>query len=314
MFIERKMKINLLNIILYIVLIDLSKANQQQEFPKNHSFSSGTTINFDLFDNLSSRIKTNLHNLNTTQTIYTLSIIFTIIGTLLLIIYIYEKSKSYSIKSVIIKSFLSLLFISVVACGIVYSSQKGHFIYPVFVLIGLTFGLLGDIWLDFKYVFPSFSKPFTYAGFFVFGLQHILIFIGLIIDIKNFNIIKIYIVGFIIGYVGANGEKIMKVNYKEYKYLCYFYSSILTGNVFATGNIYFQYDTLIFLPNEIEYNNKLAWKILFVGYVLFILSDTILCQTYFSIKGNRETTFWFIGNYVCYYGAQFCIAWSLLFL
>jgi hypothetical protein len=49
-----------------------------------------------------------------------------------------------------------------------------------------------------------------------------------------------------------------------------------------------------------------------VGGVLFAVSDLVLSGTYFG-KGH-ERPIDFILNYLTYYGAQFVIAFSLMFL
>ena len=64
-------------------------------------------------------------------------------AAVLLVLYIREKLIAYSIKAVLMKSIVSLLFIAAAVLGWYKSS---HGILGVFVILGLTFGLLGDIW------------------------------------------------------------------------------------------------------------------------------------------------------------------------
>lgn len=51
---------------------------------------------------------------------------------------------------------------------------------------------------------------------------------------------------------------------------------------------------------------------LFIGGILFAISDLVLSGTYFG--KDHEKPLDFILNYLTYYGAQFVIAFSLLFL
>ena len=74
-------------------------------------------------------------------------LILLLFATVLLVLYIREKIASYSVKAVLLKSVVSVLFITVAVLGW-YLSTRG--ILGTFVIIGLTFGLLGDIWLDLK--------------------------------------------------------------------------------------------------------------------------------------------------------------------
>ena len=52
-------------------------------------------------------------------------------------------------------------------------------------------------------------------------------------------------------------------------------------------------------------------NIIFIGSILFALSDLVLSGTYF---GGKERPVDIILNYLTYYPAQFLIAFSLLFL
>ena len=77
-------------------------------------------------------------------------------GAVLLFVYILEKIRAYSVKAVIIKSVVSVLFITVGVYGSWRCAVNGivSLLCP-FVVLGLLLGLLGDIWLDLKYVFPE---------------------------------------------------------------------------------------------------------------------------------------------------------------
>ena len=76
-------------------------------------------------------------------------------GAVLLFVYIREKIKAYSVKAVILKSIVSVLFVVVGVYGswLCAAKETASLLCP-FVVLGLVFGLLGDIWLDLKYVFP----------------------------------------------------------------------------------------------------------------------------------------------------------------
>ena len=84
-------------------------------------------------------------------------LILFLLAATMLVVYIREKIASYSVKAVFLKSVVSVLFITVAILGW-YLSNRG--ILGIFVIIGLTFGLLGDIWLDLKYVFRDYDDQF----------------------------------------------------------------------------------------------------------------------------------------------------------
>ena len=51
---------------------------------------------------------------------------------------------------------------------------------------------------------------------------------------------------------------------------------------------------------------------MFIGGILFAISDLVLSGTYFG--EGKERPIDFILNYITYYGAQFTIAFSIMFL
>ena len=77
-------------------------------------------------------------------------IIIICLGALTVFWFLFEKIKAYSLKAAFIKAVASLLFISLAA----YNFYKSDLhIFPMFAVIALSLGMLGDIALDLKYVF-----------------------------------------------------------------------------------------------------------------------------------------------------------------
>ena len=81
-----------------------------------------------------------------------ISVVATAAALPLLIIYVAEKIKRFSLKGVFLKTAVSLLFILTAVGG---GISSGSPVYPYLVIAGLVFGMTGDIWLDLKYVFPE---------------------------------------------------------------------------------------------------------------------------------------------------------------
>ena len=48
-----------------------------------------------------------------------------------------------------------------------------QYLYGVLILAGLAFGMLGDIYLDQKWVYPDDSDKYLWAGFVSFGIGHL---------------------------------------------------------------------------------------------------------------------------------------------
>ena len=226
---------------------------------------------------------------------------FIVCGAISLVAYLLEKVKRYSLRGVLIKTVVSSFFLSLaIFCSYV---NDGHAI-NTFITFGLILGLLGDIWLDLKYVYPKDDKPYTYAGFICFGVGHIMFVIGMFLQYArgaNFLYILIPILAAIVaGIINLLLEKPMKLKFGDMKWTVFVYSILLFSTPLSALSLAIMTGwtstTLIML---------------FVGGILFVLSDLILSGTYFGEGKERPVDI--IGNYLTYYGAQFVIAFSLFF-
>ena len=227
-------------------------------------------------------------------------------GAVLLFVYIREKIKAYSVKAVILKSIVSVLFIAVGVYGSWLSAVKGtaSLLCP-FVVLGLVFGLMGDIWLDLKYVFPEKDEPFTYAGFCVFGVGHIFYITGMLLSYyptgKPMTVSVPILLAAVMSVGNAVLEKPMKLQYGKLKPVVIAYGVLLFGMVLISGSLALAH----------------GWKetplnLLFIGGVFFAISDLILSGTYFGVGKERPIDLAL--NYITYYTAQFLIASALVFM
>ena len=227
-------------------------------------------------------------------------------GAVLLFVYIREKIQAYSVKAVILKSSVSVLFIAVGVYGSWLSAAKGtvSLLCP-FVVLGLLCGLLGDIWLDLKYVFPEKDEPFTYAGFCAFGIGHILYITGMLLSYyptgKPMTVIIPILLAVVMSMGNAVLEKPMKLHYGKLKPVVIAYGVLLFGMVLISGGLALAH----------------GWKetplnFLFIGGIFFAVSDLILSGTYFGVGKERPIDLML--NYITYYSAQFLIASALVFL
>ena len=225
-----------------------------------------------------------------------------VLGAISLVFYLYEKIKKYSIKEVLIKTFISFLFVMV---AVIASYIKSGHIINIFIILGLLFGLSGDIWLDLKYVYPKDDKIYSYSGFIVFGIGHILYVTGMYLEFFN-SAHPLYVILPICGsvlcavavlFVG----KLLKLDFKDMKLISFLYSMTL----FSTPLCALSLSILYGMQNT-------TLLMLFIGGILFAISDLVLSQTYFG--ENHEKPLDFILNYLTYYPAQFVIAFSLFFL
>ena len=223
-------------------------------------------------------------------------------GIVLVAFFLIEKVKAYSVKAVMFKAAASLCFVAVAAISLFF---KGHHALSIFVTLGLFFGVLGDIWLDFKYVFKEHDKIFTYAGFIMFALGHACYISGMFLEFFN-NQNPLYIIlpligGLLISVCNLFIAKPMKLDYSGYKVISIIYGFFLFSMTL----------TALSLSIMIGFNSVTLIMIL-VGGLLFTISDLILSGTYFG-KG-KERPVDIITNSVTYYLAQFVIAFAIFFI
>lgn len=229
-------------------------------------------------------------------------IVLLALGAISLALFLIEKVRKYSIKETIIKGVTSALFI---ALAVVSNVHNGFEDFGIFVIIGLSFGLLGDVFLDLKYVDLKHTRFHTFAGFVCFALGHIAYIGGIVLTLPYPNLWYSYVLPFAFGLLcGALIlilEKPLKFNYGEYKLICFIYGVLL----FTTLG------TTFYLALVHEFGQT-SFNMLFIGAVLFAISDLILCGTYFGEGKERPVDI--VSNSVTYYAAQYLIAFSLFFL
>ena len=223
-------------------------------------------------------------------------------GAVILFFFLKEKVKAYSVKAVMFKAAASICFVGVAAVSLF---AKGYHALSICVALGLFFGVLGDIWLDFKYVFKEHDKIFTYAGFISFALGHACYISGMYLEFFNgqspLYIILPLVGGLLISVMNLFIAKPMKLDYSGYKLISFIYGFFLFSMVLSSLSLCimtgFKSATLIMM---------------FVGGLLFTISDLILSGTYFG-KG-KERPVDIITNSVSYYAAQFVIALAMFFI
>ncbi len=229
---------------------------------------------------------------------------YIIIGfaAILMVLYIIAKSQKYDLKELFLKIAISFLFIVVALVGTYYSNK--FTVFNLLIILGLFLGLLGDIFLDLKYVDLERTEGYSYSGFIVFGVGHILFISALIYNYYQKGNALYLVLPIIISLVLASAtillEKPLKLEYGKYKLISFIYA------IFLFGSLAFSF--MLAILNEFKI---LSLNLFFIGSILFVLSDLVLSGTFFG--KDKEKPIYFVFNYLFYYGAQFIIALTLLY-
>ena len=233
------------------------------------------------------------------------SIILLVLGAAMSTIFIVSKVTNYSLKTIVFKTIASLFF---VALGIVaFCLTPGYFYFKLFTLLGLIFGMLGDILLGFKYITTGkIQKFWILAGMFAFAFGHICYATGLLAQfyipgnvlfiilpfVLPIAIISIYMV--VAKRVGINFGKGMLLFGLFYLYCL---TTMVSTSLSMVCLHKFSITTL---------------TMFFPAALCFMTSDFMLTGNYFK-AGERTKTYRALYS-VFYYVAQFVIAFSILFL
>ncbi len=214
-------------------------------------------------------------------------------GALSLLFFLIKCKDKRSVEGVFLKNFASIFFILTAIQGTVSNSE--HYKYGILIICGLIFGMLGDIYLDQKWVYPDDKKQYLYAGFIAFGFGH-LFYIPAMIKMAELEL-KYLLIPLAVGIIVAIGnlllEKPMKQNFGEYKVIVTIYGFMLS----------FMAATAVMCA---ILTGKTAFIVFAAGGVLFLISDLILSPMYFG--EGKNTPMNFILNHVTYYAGQYLIA------
>ena len=227
-------------------------------------------------------------------------LIFVLIGIAFVVFYVKARLKGPSARAVIRKSLASMCFILTAGIGII--ARPTSFLYGAAIVVGLVWSMLGDIWLDLKYVYPDDSRDYTHTGFLVFAAAHFFFMMAMIRSVKPNAILIIIAVLLSVAAGVANGtigQNYVKVKYGEYQPVTIFYGCFAAGTFFTA--------LMCIIGGGAKYGG--LWMVL-AGGLLFCLSDLILARTYFGKRHDKPIDI--ILNYALYYAAQFLIALSVV--
>ena len=234
-----------------------------------------------------------------------LAYFFTVSGLIFACFFLKIRVKKATPQAAILKSCISFCFIfTAVLCSVNSISKSAP--YPLFIILALVCGFAGDIWLDLKYVQREFENAYTYAGLVFFLLGHIIYICSIIYKFYvpgNFLYLFLAALGFPAAalFIYFPSERVLKVKYGPFKLITALYSGALFS--FFTFSLYLCILTGFALK---------ALNLVLVSSILFMISDFILCGTYFGEKKVKQSDI--IINHLTYFAAQFLMAYNLLFI
>ncbi len=226
-------------------------------------------------------------------------IITCVLGLIFFLIFTVKCHKQRSVYGVYIKSLTSVCFITTgLASGLCYDNIQ---LYTSLIAVGGVCGLLGDIYLDQKWLYLDHKEQYLNMGFISFGIGHFFYLASIILSAKLAikNILKAIAIGAVISIVNLALEKPTKQTYGKFKPILCAYALIL-GTVLGMA-------LMAYLKT-----GATAYLIYTIGAGLFLLSDVILSPMYFAEGKNTPVNF--VLNHTTYYLAQFLIALTPLFI
>ncbi len=226
-------------------------------------------------------------------------ILFGAFSIIFCIVFCVFRAKKATVWSLGLKTLASICFI---LCGIYSIGLNGSNPISLLILAGLIMGLIGDIILDLKIMYPQQSDNYFIVGTTSFAVGHIFYFVaGLMYfnEVSTHNLLwyllaSVGVAALLTGIIILVSRK-MGMNFGKVFGLVVTYSFILTFMVAFSAAI------AIF--------NPMFW-IFAAGMIVFFLSDLVLSMQYFG--GRSEKIFIYI-NHILYYIAQVMLAFFILF-
>lgn len=227
-------------------------------------------------------------------------------GLVSLIAFLVKCFKQRSVVGVFLKNLVSIFFILTAVSATFLNPTQ--FKYGILVICGLVFGMLGDIYLDQKWVYPQDMAQYLYAGFITFLIGHTfyitaLYKMGSVYGLKPVHLLISIAVGVVICVGNLILEKPTKQNFGKFKPILSLYSLFVgtTPAISVVGAIV-TYGTDGFMP----------FVVFAIGGVFFLISDLVLSPMYFGEGKNTPANF--VINHVTYYIGQYLFALSIVFL
>ena len=226
-----------------------------------------------------------------------LYIVMILISLALAAVFILRRANKTDSTSLLLKTAASAAFVILGVVSFRGSSEA----MSMAIIPGLVMGLIGDIYLDLKYVHSNQEIMYTFTGFGAFIAGHLfyLVFLFSQYPLTVAGLIISLIIGALAGVVIYLTPDLMKVNYGRFHVISSAYGALL---VFVTV-----YSLCLCFARFTG-----AKVVFFLGISLFLISDLILSQIYFGKDKNTPKNIML--NLGTYYLGQILIAASIIMI
>lgn len=233
------------------------------------------------------------------MTLYTYATCIT--GFILFTVFMLVCHKKRSVKGVFIKNIVSYFFLFTNLAATKASPENWN--YAMVLLLGGVLGLMGDIYLDQKWVYPNDKDKYLLYGFISFGVGHLFYIRAMAVTAEL--VAKDFVLPLIFGIVVAGGNLIiskpLNQDFGKFKAVVTAYGFILSFMA-ATA-------TISFMKTK-----SIGFLMFAIAGFLFLVSDVILSAMYFTVGKDKNTVPRFVLNHATYYAAQYLIALTPLFI
>lgn len=220
------------------------------------------------------------------------------IGVVATGVFLYLRVKKGGIVALYAKAVASLCFIS--TAFVATNANRDFLTFGSLMSFGLVLALLGDVWLDLKWIYLQDKDAYLYSGFISFLLGHICFCVAiymnydwtpLTLGISIAASIAISLGNLLMG-------KPMKLHFGKFKFILFLYTAFLAMTMVSA------------IIAAIKTGFQKVWVVMAVGGILFTLSDAILSGMFFG--ENKNTKLNIFANHFLYYAAQFAMAATIL--
>lgn len=224
----------------------------------------------------------------------TLEIILLVITSLLALLFIVARTLKGGNLGLVLKTLASFAFVATSIVGIILSDSTGNTkIAMGLISIGLLLGMIGDIILDLKVIYEGTDKWYLNTGMLSFGLGHGAYFAAFtLVALENDTKLLLPIlvgvgVAIVLTALTMIASKPLKLNFGKFLWQTIGYSFIL--------------NFMVVFSLVLAIMGGCGWLV-FVGLLLFLLSDLVLSNQYFG--GQLHNKVFIAVNHALYYAAQ----------